>query len=124
MCFHKNCNGIRNKKTSDNLNKNLCLGTILSEHASESGSINSFNFGLFIMIHQLASSKLSYFAQTCQLARMASIWMEIFAKIILLTFGELASSGFPHCMMHFLFIYDYGIVIVTTHSACTQTCND
>ena len=122
MCFHKNCNGICNKKTSNNLNKNLCLGTILSEHASESPSINSFNFGLFIMIHQLASSKLSYFAQTCQLARMTSTWMEIFAKIIL--HSHLASGGFPHCMMHFFFTYDYGIVIVTTHSACTQTCND
>ena len=41
------------KKTSDNLNKNLCFGTILSEHVSESCSIN---FGLFILLHQLASS--------------------------------------------------------------------
>jgi hypothetical protein len=31
------------QKTSDNLNKNLCFGTILSEHVSESRSINPFN---------------------------------------------------------------------------------
>jgi hypothetical protein len=45
-------------------------------------SIHSINFGLFILFHQLASSKLSYFAQTCQLARMASTLTEILAKII------------------------------------------
>jgi len=28
---------------SDNLNKNLCLGSILSEHVSESCSINPLN---------------------------------------------------------------------------------
>ena len=30
-------------KTSDNFNKNLCFDTILSEHESESRSINPFN---------------------------------------------------------------------------------
>jgi hypothetical protein len=39
------------------LNKNLCFDTILSEHASKSHSID---FGLFILLHQLSSSKLSY----------------------------------------------------------------
>jgi hypothetical protein len=46
-------------------------------------SIHSIDFRLFILLHQLASSKLSYFVQTCQLARMASTWIEILAKIIL-----------------------------------------
>ena len=46
-------------------------------------SIHSINFSLFILFHQLTSGKLSYFAQTCQLARMASTWTEILAKIIL-----------------------------------------
>ena len=40
-CFHKNCEWRPQQKTSDNLNKNLCLGTILSEHASES-PLNQF----------------------------------------------------------------------------------
>jgi hypothetical protein len=46
-------------------------------------SIHSINFGLFILFHQLTRGKLSYFAQTCQLVRMASTWTEILAKIIL-----------------------------------------
>ena len=39
-------------------------------------SIHSIDFGLFILLHQLVGSKLSYFAPTCQHARMASTWME------------------------------------------------
>jgi hypothetical protein len=31
------------QKTSDNFNKNLCFGTILSDYTSESRSINPFN---------------------------------------------------------------------------------
>jgi hypothetical protein len=34
---------VRNKNTSDNLNKSLYFGSILSEHTSESRSINPFN---------------------------------------------------------------------------------
>jgi hypothetical protein len=39
----KKCDGVHKKKPSDNFNKNLSFRTILSEHASESRSINSFN---------------------------------------------------------------------------------
>ena len=67
-------------------------------------TIHSINFGLFILFHQLTSSKLSYFVQTCQLARMASTWTEILAKIILHSFGELASGGFPHCSIQINYV--------------------
>ena len=58
-------------------------------------SIHSIDFGLFILLHQLASNKLSYLVQTCELARIISTWMEILAKIIL--HSLLTSSGCPHC---------------------------
>ena len=56
---------------------------ILLEDVSESCSIkplNQFQTIYFYII--LASSKWSYLDQTCELAKMASTWMEILAKII------------------------------------------
>jgi hypothetical protein len=50
----KKCDGVHNKKTSNNFNKNLCFGTILSEHVSESRSINPFN--LFRTIYIVTST--------------------------------------------------------------------
>lgn len=65
--------GSDKKITSEKLNKNLCLRTILSEHVSELRSINPFDrfrTNVFILLYQLASRKLLYLIQiymwTCQ----------------------------------------------------------
>lgn len=52
------------------MNENLCFGTILSEQACESLSVD---FEIFILLHQMVGRKLSYLAQTCELARMALV---------------------------------------------------
>ena len=60
-------------------------------------SIHSIDFGLpvFISLHQLASSKLLYFAQTCQLATMASTWMEYTPKSFYTHIWRVGEQWFP-----------------------------
>ena len=56
--------------------------------------VHSIDFGLFNLMHQLASCKLLYFSQTCQFARMmdGNTDQNHFTP----TFDEMASGSFPH----------------------------
>ena len=84
---------------SDNLNKNLCFGTILLEHINESRSINTFN--RFWTIYFVTST-----GEQQIIVSRPDMWtcQKILAKIIL--HSLLTSSGFPHfkCSIFLLFI--------------------
>jgi hypothetical protein len=54
------------------------------------------------MLHQLVSSKLSHFAQTCQIARMASTWMEILLERISTVVNSFKQTHFQKWFVFFV----------------------